>query len=354
MTSPPESGRDRFDELAALLRAGKPAASPELRERVRLVAAAGVEPARRRRFSRGRALLVLAPVAVLAVVLGTIGRPDGDERQVGAEPALRERGPTAGMAQDSERAAPAPSTPAQGGAGRASALPPSSGRLQDYRAELRVRVPNARRLSDVTSRAMRLTRSLGGFIVSASYARGGEGDSRLVVRVPVGKVQEAILGFSQLGTLLAQRIEIADLQGAVNRQNERIAELHRSIAAIERELRDPALTPEARATLEARLLAVREELGSRREVRNATVKRGRLSRITLTLTTREDRQEPVPAPPGEFEDTLRDAVALLAKLVAWFLYAFIVAIPFLALTLAAVLVERLRRRRGALAVLERA
>ena len=376
MKSLPEEGIDeRFEQLTALLRSARPGPSDELRERVRLVAAAQPAPAppRRGAFPTRRALLALAPVAALAIALGALTLSGGDADRQAGEPERREAAPeslrsapadtragttataeaagaTAPFAQDAQRAARARAPLAPG------SLPPTARRLQDYRAELRVRVARPAQLSSATSRAMRITRSLGGYIVSASYARGKEGDSSLVVRVPVDKVQTAILRFSQLGTLLAQRIEIQDLQGGVNRQSERIGELRGLVAELERALADPELTDEARRqVLEARLAQTRRQLDARLEARSATIKRGRFSRVSLTLTTRDDAQAPpAPSPPGRFEDTLRDAVSVLGTIVGWLLYGLIVASPFLALALAAALLDRRRRRRGELGLLERA
>src|SRR3972149_5406200 len=86
------------------LRAAKPAASPELRERVRALAA--------------------------------------------RTPALR-----AGKAT----------------ADQAATLPPTAGRLQRYDAELRLRVDDLAALSGATQKAMRIARSLGGYVASAAY-----------------------------------------------------------------------------------------------------------------------------------------------------------------------------------------
>ena len=62
----------------------------------------------------------------------------------------------------------APSTPsgAESGAARSSAPAPTPGRAQRYEAFLRLRVSDADALSDSTQRALRLTRDLGGFVVS--------------------------------------------------------------------------------------------------------------------------------------------------------------------------------------------
>jgi len=367
MTSGPEGKlEERFEKLGAQLRAARLAAPPELRERVAAIAATEPEPVRRRRTPPwGRRALALGTasalaVGVVAVALVSIDPDSGEqvlrEREALTLPeaALDQVAPRASGAEANTRAQRAP-----GVAGRAvapSALPPTRKRLQDYRADLRIQVRKPGQIAGATSTAMRITRSLGGYIVSASYARGKQGDSTLVVRVPVDKVQDAILRFSQLGTLLSQRIEIQDLQGGVNRQGDRLAALRRSVAAVEVDLRDPELGDGERVRLTDRLSALRRQLAAQLEARAATVRRGRLSRVSLTLTTREAAAAPAPAPPappGQFEATLRDALSVLAKVVSRLLYALIVVSPFLALILGAALLERRRRRRGERALLER-
>jgi Domain of unknown function (DUF4349) len=349
MPSLPESALDeRFEELAALIRASKPRAPQQLRERVHALAAAEPEPRRWRRPARRRAALVLVPALLVAVVAGAaiLGISSRDAEQSAA----RKERPLVVDAEALERGsahedrAAAPST----------ALPPGR-RAQNYRAELRVRVRDVGELSQATARAMRVTRSLGGFVLRADYDAAGarEGDSVLVVRVPVRKVQKAIVRFSQLGTIVGQRIAIEDLQGKLDRQREAIAALRRTIATLERELRRPDLTADERAELRLRLVRVRESLAVRVSGRQATTRRAATARIALTLTTRE-RVAPVkPDRPGYFERTVRDAASALAKALAWVLAVLIVASPFLAFGGIALLIERSRRRRADHRLLER-
>src|SRR3990170_145676 len=118
------------------LRAAKPAASPELRERVRALAARTPEPRRPffpARFSLRRAVLIAVPAA-LALVLGAAGvigltRSGEDERAVSPPLAAVEKG--------------APTTSLQSGgatADAAGALPPTAGGLGGCDPRLRPRV----------------------------------------------------------------------------------------------------------------------------------------------------------------------------------------------------------------------
>jgi hypothetical protein len=349
MPSLPEPTIDeRFEELAALVRASKPRAPHELRERVRALPVADAEPRRSRRFQPRRAAVVLAPAMLIAVIAGAaiFGLSSRDPEQSAAP---KER-PALDEAEALERA----DAVEQGAAAPSTALPPSR-RAQNYRAELRVRVRDLGDLSRATARAMRTARSLGGFVVRAEYdAPGGkDGDSLLVMRVPIAKVQQAIVRLSELGTIVGQRIAIEDLQGTLNRQSEAIAALRRTISTLEAELRRTDLTTDERAELRLRLVRARDSLELRLSGRGATTRRAATARIGLRLTTREQAAPARPDRPGYFERTVRDAASALAKALAWVLAVLIVAGPFLALAAVALLVERSRRRRAEHRLLER-
>lgn len=375
MSSLPDA---RYDALVDALRAARPAAGDGLRARVAAlgeVAAADARsrPAARRRWTPPwRTALLAAPIVVAfaAVGLALDGRPsggDGADAESAASGTVRtfvgrERSPRQGPAEANWDVAPAPNAydysernalgsvnGAGATGGRApSAIPPSGRRLQDYRAELRVRVGSVGALSEQTTEAMRIARSLGGFVVNAQFAQpgDGDGDSRLVVRVPVDKVSQAVMRFSALGTVDGQQVAIQDLQGQYNRQTERIERLRETIAGFELELLRTDLSDDARIRLRERVAATRAQLKTALGGRQATERRGRLATVSLTLTTREGAELQPPAPPGRFEDTLRDAVRVLATLLTWLLAALIVAGPFALLLVAAALLERRRRRRA--------
>jgi hypothetical protein len=345
----------RYDDLAALVRATRPRPSAELRERVRALSAAGPAPARRLAFSFRAAAIVLASVALVGAVAWLGGGALRDGSSAGEREGSKRLETLTAGSDEASSAEPDALESSRAGTARATAPAPSRTRLQDYRADLRVRVDDLDDLSAATARAMRTARSLGGYIVSAEYERpgGGEGDSYLVVRVPVTKVQQAILDYSQLGTIVAQSIQITDLQQQVNRQTESIQALRSTVAELEASLRDPTLTEEARDRLELRLADAKVSLARALDAREATVRRGRLARIALTLTTRE-AAAPAPAEPGYVQRTLEDAWSALGKVVAWALFVLIVASPFLLLALLAVPLERQRRRRAVERLLERA
>ena len=117
---------------------------------------------------------------------------------------------------------------------RAKALPPSATRLNKYNAWLRVRV-DEERLAKVTTRAMQIARGYGGYVSSVDMNTPGQhGTASLVLRVPVTRVEDAVLRLGQLGEVTAQRVRIEDLQREANVLQREIAKLQATIAALER------------------------------------------------------------------------------------------------------------------------
>ena len=329
---------ERFDELAAQIRGARPRAPETLRRRVAETAARGVpapEPRRRRRVAPilvFAALLLIGAVVAFAAA-GLRGGSGADEQSAAGESArvLRQAAPVeSGAAADSA----APETAQAPGA-----LAPSPTRLQLYRAQLTIRVDSPAELSAATRRAIRIARSLGGFVVSADLRtpEQGEGTSRLVLRVPTTKAQTAFERLAGIGTLVAQRVRLDDLQAGVNRRNERIDDLQARIAQLERR----AATGE---DVDEMLALLRAQLRQEQEAVEAATRRGRLATFTLTLTT----ADPAVAdePDGDIEHAARTALDLLDDVVAVALYGLILGGPLVLLAVVIWLLERRRRRRS--------
>jgi hypothetical protein len=217
---------------------------------------------------------------------------------------------------------------------RAPNLTPGT-RRQRYDVAMRLRVKD---LSRSTQAAVRQTRRLGGYVAAADYATGRNvGDSRLELRVPIGRIQQAIAGFTELGTILAQHISLKDLQAPLDRTDRRLAAARKVIAALEgkpfRTLDEQARLDAARRTVE-RLSRQRANL----------VHEGAFAKISLQLTTRKAAAQHVA--PGRFERFWGDAGDILGKEAIAVLYALVVAGPFAILAVFALLAERARRRRA--------
>jgi hypothetical protein len=312
---------ERFGDLLDQIRAARLEPSPELRERVRLMGQR--EPAPRRPLLRRRALVLAFAGAVLAaaVVVGVVQRGDRQSAEEFAGQAVPGK---AGGAQDSVGA---PETTA-----------PLAGRLQDFRAELTVRVDEADDLPGATQRAMRLVESLGGYVVSAQYG-GGDTDSLMVVRVPIARAQEAIGRLSSLGELAGQRYSLQDLQATVDQLDAQADRLEASIAELEQELRNPDLSPRERANLRNRLEQTQRELDNILAQRDGTVAQGQSAEITLTLTAER-------AAPDTSQGVIDRAVDSLKSIWEWVLAILIVGLPFAVLLVAAFLLGRRLRRRA--------
>jgi hypothetical protein len=311
-------------ELATALREETPIAPPALRERVALIAATPPPP--RRTFTLRRTLLWTAPAAAaaaslaVAVVVGSItsSRPAAPVAQPGTTNLERKF-----KAERSGQKVPF----TQDTASLRRALPaPSATRAQDVQADLRVLVADPNDLSSATQRALRTTRRLGGYLVTVDYGtpEPTEGTAVLRVRVPVSRVQAAIVQFSSLGQILAQQTQISDLQ-------QRLDELTRQIRRAKGD--------------KARIAALRRE-------RIELNRRAAYATVDLALTTREPEKKA--APPSRFDRALDDATGILAAELAIAAYVLIVASPFLVLLAAAFAGSRAYRRYADQRLLERA
>jgi hypothetical protein len=309
----------RSPELALELRGARPIASTELRERV-LEVAAREQPRRERRFSLPplrRVALVAAPAALALAIGGAFVHGLASSRDKPAQiPTVVDR--LEGQTTNSSGARLA-SPKARG------ILPNTPTRLQQYGASMRIQVKNLGALSDATKRAMRFA---GGYVAYIRYSSPAheQGSASLVVRVPIDRVQDVIEEYSNLGTIVSQKISVVDVTKAVEEQAREIARLKGEIARLK-----PG--PE-RSALQARL----DYLTKRKA---ATVRRAQLARVALVLTTKKQAA----AATGRFDRTLSDAGSVLLREAEILLYALIVAGPLLLLGGAIVAAGRYRDRR---------
>ena len=297
-----------LETALAEIRTSRPAAPEELRRHVRLLRP---EP-QRRLVTRRRLVLVLAGSALAAAIVAGVLQRGGEAPVAGDTAASRELAPV------------------QQGAPPASDL-----RLQDYRAELSVRVDD---VPAATRRAMQIAQSLGGYVVSASYG-GGSSDSLLVLRVPIGRAEDAVARLSSLGELAGQRFSLQDLQSAVDQLDAQADRLQIQIAALERQLRNPALTPGERVALRTRLDQAEQELQNVLAQRDSTVEQGRSAEISLTLRPRGEET-------SVGAGVIDRAVDALRSVWSWVLAVLIVGAPFAALLGLAFLAGRRLRRRA--------
>jgi hypothetical protein len=203
---------------------------------------------------------------------------------------------------------------------------PSTTRAQNVNATLRLLVDNTGDLSATTQQALRATRRLGGYVVAVDYGTPdtSEGTASLRLRIPVSRLQAAIVRFSGLGQILAQQTQITDVQ-------RRLDELTRQI---------------------------RRAKGNKTKIAALRRERMRISRgaayatVALDLTTHEPEKKA--AAPSRLDRAVSDAAGVLTAELAVGAYALIVASPLLILLAAAFVGSRAYRRYADQRLLERA
>jgi Domain of unknown function (DUF4349) len=339
MTSSPEL----IDEL----RASRPAAPAALRARVRELSAERPVPAPsgRFRFPARRVALIAIPAAA-ALALASAGVVGLSRSDVSTE-AIRQD--SLATTTGANSTTPAPNAQDLKAAGTVSgsladtAIAPTTGRAQRVSATLTVEVADADAVSRAAQDALDLTRRLGGHVVNASVATGDEGSASLTVRVPVAKVQEAIVGLSRLGSIVAQQVTIDDLQDTLDRLQRRQLSLRSQIALIVANLESGTLDAETRARLEARLKNLRGELRGIRSGISMTNAEARMSTIQLTVVT--PGALGAVAPPARLDRTIDEALNVLAWEAVIALAVLIVLAPFALVAFAAWLGRRFYRRR---------
>ncbi|MDX6399992.1 MAG: hypothetical protein QOF27_598 [Gaiellaceae bacterium] len=342
-----------FEELVRDLRALSTAAPEHLREHVRSLG----EPVRARTLwdllpalSWRRSLLVLAPLCVLglvsaAVIHGLVNSGDSQNQ------ALVVHGGSAGVAQPYGLAQGEGGSTSDSGAKLATPFQrtpvpsPIPGRYQDYQASLTIRVKDVDTLHDRTAEATQLARSYGGYVASVDEStNGGNGQSDLILRIPVARVQDAYFRLAKLGTVTEQHLSIRDLDQVVQSQRRRIVQLKLSIARIGETLKNTSLPADVRLRLELQRDAAKQELARVTGSSKATLREASLSRISLTLTSQQAAAAKKSGM-GRIERAARDAGSFLAGAGAVLLFLLIVLSPLIVLAVAGLWGMRAYRRR---------
>jgi hypothetical protein len=365
----PEAEREaRLQGLLRELRADAPAAPEPLRARVR---ALGEQPARRRRaLPRRRTALALAFVLVAVAAVGAGLALRGGDEPIAAgepEPAATEATVTtesaealSGPADELEGDAPERGfsmelyggVRASGATADAAAVAPF-GRATDVDLWMEIRLADAEELSGAASEAMGITRELGGWVAASDIdTEGKEGTAELALRVPVGRVEDAMVRLGELGTVTGQQIETVDLQAGIDRRTSRIERLERAIRILELRLESGTLTLEEELRVRLRIERHENEISDLRRATLADRREAATSELTLALHTREaaakqDEDE------GGVAGVTRDALDFLGAAGAIALFLVIVLSPIALLLVLLWLAFRARSRRLESRLLER-
>jgi hypothetical protein len=310
-------------DLVAELRAAHIQAPPELRQRVRALAATAAPP--RRRLSWRRALVVAVPVAAAVAATIVVTRPSHNNPTA----AQRERAVAHGaVAQSAQKALAAP-TPA-----------PSTTRVQRYGAYLALRVPSPNGVSTGVKAALRITKSLGGYASSVhANVAGKTGGADLALRVPRAHVQEAISRLSALGTITAERVDVQDLTTELNATDRTIARLQRQLAALR------AQPPSE--TVTARIEALTRRVQQLQRGEASTLRGARYATVDLHLATAPAVTRPAHHGP------LHGLGVAFRWIGIGLVYGFALGVPFVLLAWLGWLAARTLRRRREDALLSR-
>ena len=346
---------------------GAPAPAPL---RARVTALGDETPRRRAPTLRPRLAfaiaLVLVPVAVLGAGLAVRGAPeDGDDSASGAPAAELDRGEAVSGddSADSGAVEGAVTNPEFQGyrtvvrpqSGReltgGASLDPSRATDVDLLVELRLR--DADELAGTAGEAMAIARELGGWVAGSDVdSEGREGEAELQLRVPVGRVEDAVVRLSGLGTVTGQRMETVDLQAGIDRRERRLEELDRAIRLGELRLEIRTLEPEERLRIEIRIERQRAARADLLRANTRDRREAATSELTLMLHTRE---APAAAKKdeGEAAGAARDALRVLGAIGIVALFLAIVLTPVLFLALLVWLALRSRSRRIETRLLDR-
>jgi hypothetical protein len=340
------------DAILAELRS-LPGAPDGLRERVRAVP----EPQPRftwtlPRIDMRRALLVVAPAVVAigvgaAALHGVLAGNQKPSQQVFTDESHGQS--VFGSLRQVHGAGT--STPNAAALGKLAlspkALPPSATRLNRYNAWLRVSVDD-NRLAKVTTRAMQIARGYGGYVASVDMNTPGQrGSASLVLRVPVTKVEDAVLRLGKLGDVTAQHVRIQDLQRQANVLQREILKLRTTVAALELKRANGSLSPQEQYQLDE----AKQSLAQKTKAHTSMVREGTLATVSMTFFVPQQAAA-IPHHQGRLGRTASNAGEFLVRELAWLLYALIVVGPIALLAAAAVVGARASRRRSDTRLLE--
>jgi uncharacterized protein DUF4349 len=329
-------------EIVDELRATRPRAGDALR--LQVLTAASRQPTRQASLLdriRGRRLALLVPAAaglavVSAVAIG-VTRPQPSARDAASDATTVERSSDGSGA---ELAAPPAAADSGTAMAQKTAPGPLTGRAQRYVATLALAVDDTDALSEATQRALTIARDLGGYVVNVQYATGADGTSSVTLRVPAGRAGDAVTRLSALGTIVAQNVQIQDLQESLDGLDRGVERLRARIAALTVQIERATTSAERARLLEQRAQA-QAELRELRASRAATAAEARNATIQLELRTEDGSGAVV----GSRLDRALDRALEVLAWEAVVALAFAVSALPLALVAAAVWTTRRTRRR---------
>ena len=356
-------------ELAALVRdvrADAPAMAPDFRARLDRRVERGFERALpRKRFASlrpmvpalGAAGCVLAAVVAVVVLSaggGSNGSAGSSSGGASAPLATQEQSADAAKSSGSAGSGSASSPKSSSAAPSAPAVPPNGSTSARQR-----RVERSTRLELTTTDVqaagdgvVRATQAAGGFVQSSQIATGdGHSTASFVLRVPTGRLDDALARLSRLGHVKSLQQSAEDITNAYNGASARLVEARAERSGLLRAL-SKATTAQEISSLRARIADNRRTL--QRYERELAAVRNRADYATVGVEVTGVARKHAAAPGGGSwtpGDAAHDAVRVLEVSAGVALIALAVLVPLglvgAAGGFAAVAVRR-RRREAAL------
>ncbi len=201
-------------------------------------------------------------------------------------------------------------------------------------------------LSATTKQALTLTRSFGGYIRSVQYGSGQKsGTAYLVLRIPVGQVQTAVVKLSALGKIVDQHVSIQDIKPQVDARSRALQALREQIAGLKVKLSATDLTAEQRAALELQLTRAKGRLDALQLEQRQALTRASFATVSLDLRTKQ-AEVVVPGKPGRIGQALHEIGVVLVREAEILLYVLLIGGPFAVLAVLVWLGRRSIRRRS--------
>jgi hypothetical protein len=341
-------------ELVALVRdvrAEAPTMAPEFRAQLDGRVERSISAAERPRFTfaavrrwvpaAGVAGCVLAGLIAIIVAGGSSSSDDhGSTAGGGSAPAVaqRESKSSSGAGSSADLAAPS----AQ------SVAPSSPQRRVERNTSLELTTTDVQGVADDVVHA---TQGVGGFVASSSVHTGdGAGSASFVLRVPAGKLDEALASLSKLGHVRSLEQSANDITGAYDSAAARLADARAERRGLLRAL-GKATTSQEISSLRARLADNRRALQRLQRSFNSVKQRSDYATLQVQVTGRKHKAAAAPGDSWSPGDAAGDALRVLEVGAGVALIALSVLVPLGLLGLASAYVAgawRRRRREAAL------
>jgi hypothetical protein len=313
-------------------------------------------PARRRGGAGGPGLrgLAVAASALIALVvsiavLASADLGGGTDTGGGGGAAAGSAAPGTGATAESaagQAAAPV-SPPRRGtpGSARGGSAPPSSGRPRavDRRTTLELAAP-ADEFAAVSDGVIRVSDGVGGVVQRADVTeRGGEGFATFDLRIPAGRLDEALAQLSRLGEVRSRTATSEDITGATVSAQDRLDDARAERRAVLRALGEAE--GDRLRELRGRLRVLRARIAAAEGDVRGLRRRADVARVQVSVQSTGAAGAWTPG------DALRDAGRVLEVVLGVALVALAVLAPLALLAALALGVGRLTRRRRREAIL---